>query len=167
MSYSHIWTPRAIQVDQEPKYSAAVLIPKTDADTIARVRAAIQTEIAAGWPGKKPTLKNPLKDGDGMLDKNGEQRKETAGMYVLNASSKDRPGIVNANREAIIDKSEIYSGCWCKFQLAFVPYNMPQNKGIGCYLNNLQKVKDGPSLEGREAAADVPWGDAPADDDSV
>lgn len=158
LSYAHVFTPRAVQEGQEAKYSAAILIDKKEnTATVAKIKAAIKAEQEIGWPtGKLPAnLKLPLKDGDGMLDKNGVQRKETAGKWVINASCKSKPGIVNAAREDIIDKDEIYSGCFCRFSLAFAPYNLPTSKGVGCYLNNIQKIKDGPSLEGRESAKDA------------
>jgi hypothetical protein len=157
MSFEHIWAPKAVQEGQDAKYSATILIPKTDKETLAKINGAIATEQAIGWPNGKlpPGFKKPLKDGDGMVDKNGVQRKETVGCYVINASSKTKPGIVNAAREDVLDKNEVYSGCFCRFQLAFQPYNLSSSKGIGCYLNNIQKIKDGESLAGREKASDA------------
>jgi hypothetical protein len=165
-SYAHVWKPRAIQADQDPKYSVAILIDKKDSETIGKVKAAVKVETDAKYPnGKVPSgFKTPLKDGDTM------DREETKGHWVLNASSEDKPGIVDAQRNDIIDPAQIYSGCYCRFQVTFAHYDWQQiNKGIGCYLNHIQKIKDGPSLSGREDAASAfdDGKDLPADEDAL
>jgi len=157
LSYEHIWTPKAVADGQEPKFSAAILIPKTDTATIAGIKEAIRKEAAQAYPNGKvpPNFKLPLKDGDTLLDKDGKPRLECLGHYVINASSNTRPGIVDAACQPILDKSLVYSGCYCNFQLGFATYNLPTSKGVGAYLNNVQKVKDGPSLAGRDDPKDV------------
>jgi hypothetical protein len=49
----------------------------------------------------------------------------------------------------------------------FFPYNTNGNKGVGCGLNNLQKIADGDYLGGRTRAEDdfEAWGDEGGDDD--
>jgi len=157
-SFLHVFTPRAVQEGQEAKYSGCVLINKKDTATVSAVKAAIAAETSIGWPnGKLPKgFKSPLKDGDGLTNsKTGEQRPETKGCFVINASSKTKPGIVDAQRQEVIDPAQIYSGANYRWQLAFAPYKLPTSSGIGCYLNNLQKTSDGPSLEGRMDAKDA------------
>lgn len=52
----------------EPKYSVSAIIPKSDAKTVSRIKAAIEVakqESIAKWGGKiPPNLKMPLRDGD-------------------------------------------------------------------------------------------------------
>jgi len=170
LSYEHIWEARSIDGTQEPKFSACILIPKADTATVANVKAAIAAEVKAGWPsGKVPAgAKMPLKDGDTLVDSNGQPRSECVGMFVLNASSKSRPGVVGLDRQDIIDRDVVYSGCFCRFQIAFAPYDLPASKGVGCYLNNIQFVKDGDSLAGKQKAADAFADDfKPITDDAV
>ena len=40
-SYVNAFTPRAAQEGAQPKYSVTLLIPKTDKNTIAKIKAAI------------------------------------------------------------------------------------------------------------------------------
>jgi hypothetical protein len=157
LSFPHLFTPRAVQEGQEAKFSGTILCPKTDKKTYDACVNAVKVETSVGWPTGKvpPGFKQPIKDGDGMLDKNGQQRPETVGMWVINASSKTKPGLVDASLQDVVDKGLIHAGCFCRFQIAFAHYNLATSKGVGAYLNNVQFVKDGPDLGGREDAKDA------------
>ena len=54
-----------------------------------------------------------------------------------------------------MDPEAFYSGCYGRAQLNLFPYDSMGNAGIGVGLNNLQKVKDGPNLAGRQDPSDV------------
>ena len=79
----------------------------------------------------------------------------------MNANSPHKPGIVDANRQEIIDTSELYSGIYGRASISFYAFNSNGNKGIACGLNNLQKFRDGEPLGGRTSAED----DFATDDD--
>lgn len=159
LSYLNVWKPRAMAEGQEPKYSACLLIPKSDKDTIAKIKAACEAARLASAPlfgGKVPaTLKAPLHDGDGEMPNGGEYGPEAKGMYVLNCSSKSQPGIVDRHVNPILDQTEVYSGCWGKVDLNFFCYSVNGNKGVACGLNNIQKIRDDEPLGGRQNAKDV------------
>lgn len=153
LSYVNVFEPRAAQPGQEAKYSVSVLIPKTDKETIAKVNAAIEAAKQAGvatWGGKiPPGLKTPLRDGDTERD-----APEYKGHYFINANSKQRPGVVDAAVNPILDQSEIYSGCYGRVSINFYAYSQNGNKGVGAGLQNIQKVADGEPLSGRTRAED-------------
>lgn len=153
-SYCHLFEPVAISEDQEKKYSVCILIPKSDKETLRKIKAATDAAKQAGmklWGGKiPPNLKLPLRDGD--IDK--PEQPEYAGHYFLNASSKQKPGIVDKQLNPIIDQTEVYSGCYGRISLNFYAFNKAGNKGVGCGLNNVQKLADGESLSGRSRAED-------------
>ena len=54
----------------------------------------------------------------------------------------------------ILDRSEVYSGCYARVSLSFYAFNSNGNKGVACGLGNIQKVRDGEPLGGRTNAAD-------------
>ena len=54
----------------------------------------------------------------------------------------------------ILDRSEVYSGCYARVPLNFFAFNSNGNKGIACGLGNIQKVRDGEPLGGKSTAAD-------------
>lgn len=69
-SYVNAFTPRAAQEGAQLKYSVTLLIPKTDKNTIAKIKAAIEaakTAYLQKHSGKKlpSALKTTLHDGDG------------------------------------------------------------------------------------------------------
>lgn len=153
LSYVNVFQPRASKPGQEPKYSVCVLIPKTDTVTINKVKAAVKAAAEAGvgvLGGKIPAgLKNPLRDGDTERD-----TPEYKGHYFINANSKQKPGVVDASVQPILDAQEVYSGCYGRVSLNFYAYNQEGNKGIGAGLQNVQKLADGEPLSGRSRAED-------------
>ena len=153
-SYLHVFEPYAMEEGQEKKYSVCLLIPKSDKDTLNRINAAIKAATQAGlslWGGKiPPNLKLPLRDGD--VDREGQD--EYKNHYFINASSKTKPGIVDAAINPILDSTEIYSGCYGRASVNFYPFNKAGSKGVACGLNNLQKLADGDYLGGRSKPED-------------
>jgi len=158
LSYANLFKPRAQEPGQEPKYSVCVLIPKTDKETVAKVKAAIEAAKTGGadqWGGKVPAgLKMPLRDGDTERDS-----PEYKGHWFVNANSKQKPGVVTTERDIEgklipAEEAEVYSGCYARVALNFFAYNQKGNKGVGAGLQNVQKVADGEALSGRSNAND-------------
>ena len=158
LSYANIWQAKSIN-GGAPKYSASVLIPKSDTKTVAKVKAAIQAAYEEGEGKLKgngktvPTLvslKTPFRDGD--TERPDDEA--YAGHWFINANSNTAPGVVDANREPIYDTSEIYSGVYARVSLSFYAFNSNGNRGIACALQNIQKVRDGEALGGKSKAED-------------
>ncbi|MBO5002563.1 MAG: DUF2815 family protein, partial [Prevotella sp.] len=89
-----------------------------------------------------------------------------ANSFFVNANSKTAPQIVDKAVNPILDRSEVYSGCYARVSLTFYAFNSNGNKGIACGLGNIQKVRDGEPLGGRTNAADDfgAFGDTEDDD---
>ena len=154
LSYFHGWEPTSINGGPE-RYSVSVLIPKDDKETVKAINDAIDAAIEEGiakFGGKKPnktTIKLPLRDGD------TEREDEAyAGHWFINANSKTAPQIVDKAVKPILDRDEVYSGCYARVSLNFYAFNSNGNKGIACGLGNIQKIRDGESLGGRSSATD-------------
>lgn len=166
LSYLHVFAPKT-QEGQEPKFDACLLIPKSDTETLRKMKAAAEAArlaSAALFGGKVPDkLRLPWHDGDGDMPNGGEYPPEAKGCYVMNCSSKQRPGLVDRQLNPILDQTALYSGCYGRVDLNFFAYNTNGNKGIGAGLNNIQKVRDGEPLGGKQRAEDV--FDAFEDDD--
>ena len=152
-SYVHIFEPHSTN-GSEPKYSISIIIPKSDADTIGKIRAAIEEAKQSGiskWNGKiPPNLKLPLRDGD-------EERPDDpayADSYFINCNSVEKPGIVDRKRVPITDPTVIYSGCFIRVSINFYPFNTNGNRGVGAGLGNVQFWCDGDPLNGRVRAED-------------
>jgi hypothetical protein len=152
-SYAHVFTPQASQEGGTPKYSVSIIIPKSDKETVEKINKAIEQakeENKAVWGGTVPKgLKGGLRDGDEEKDDPAY-----ANSYFINANSSQKPGVVDADLNAIIDASEFYSGCFGRASISFFAYNSNGSKGVGCGLNNVQKLEDGEKLGGASSASD-------------
>ena len=157
-SYANVWQPKAIQ-GGTPKYSVSLIIPKSDVKTVEKIKAAIKAAYEEGESKLKgngrsvpalSALKTPLRDGD--IERPDDEAYKNA--YFVNANSATAPGVVDADRQPIIDTSEVYSGVYGRASISFYAFNSNGNKGIACGLNNLQKIKDGPVLGGHSRAED-------------
>lgn len=156
LSYVHVWEPSSMKGDEKgkKKYSVSVIVPKSNTKLVERingcVNAAVEDGVKALWKGKRPiNLKLPLRDGD--LERKDDPA--YANSWFFNASSTTQPGIVDVNREEIVNQSEVYSGCYGRVIVNFYPYDV-SSKGVAAGLNHVQKVKDGEPLAGRGNAAD-------------
>jgi len=154
-SYANVFVPKAQMEGGTPKYSVSIIIPKSDTETVAKINKAIEQvkadnqDIFKGVAAK--LIKGGLRDGD--EEKSNDPA--YANSYFINANSSQKPGLVDADRQPIIDASEIYSGCYGRASVSFFPYNVSGSRGVGCGLNGLQKLEDGEALGGvSNAAAD-------------
>lgn len=157
-SYVNAWEPKSIN-GGAPKYSVSLLIPKSDTKTLEKIRAAIQAAYEEGQSKLKgngrsvpalSALKTPLRDGDAERPDD----EAYANSYFVNANSGTAPGIVDADRNPILERSEVYSGVYGRASINFYAFNSNGNKGIACGLNNLQKIRDGEPLGGKSRAED-------------
>ena len=154
LSYEHVWEPASINGGEE-KYSASLIIPKSDKATVNAIQKAVDAAIEEGlakFGGKKPNkaaIKLPLRDGDAEREDEAYQNS-----FFVNANSRTAPQIVDRSVQPILDRNEVYSGCYIRASISFYAFNSNGNKGIACGLNNIQKIRDGEPLGGRTNAAD-------------
>lgn len=157
LSFVNLFTPRANQPGQEPKYSTTILIPKSDFATMQRINAAIeaasQKGVAGAWGGARPAQpRNPIHDGDGVRPNGEAFGPECKGHWVLTASSKQQQAVVGPDMGPIIDQTRVYSGVYGRVNINFFAYSNSGNKGIGAGLGPVQILRDGEALGGRISA---------------
>lgn len=157
-SYCNVWQAKSIN-GGTPKFSVSLIIPKSDTVTIKKIEAAIEAAYKEGEAKLKgngrsvpalSVLKTPLRDGDAERPDD----EAYANAYFVNANSATAPGIVDADRQPILETSEVYSGVYGRASINFYAFNSNGNKGIACGLNNLQKIRDGEPLGGKSRAED-------------
>ena len=164
-SYANVWEPKSIN-GGTPKYSISLIIPKTDTVTIAKINAAIEAAYKEGEAKLKgngksvpplAAIKTPLRDGD--IERPDDEAYANA--YFINANATTAPGIVDADCNPVLTRSDVYSGVYGRASINLYAFNSNGNKGIACGLNNLQKIRDGEPLGGKASAAS----DFASDDD--
>lgn len=155
-SYANVWEPKSIN-GGTPKYSVSLIIPKSDTETVKKIKAAIEAAYQEGEAKLKgngksvpalSVIKTPLRDGDSERPDDPAY----ANCFFVNANSATAPGIVDADRNPILTRGEVYSGVYGRASISFYAFNSNGNKGIACGLNNLQLIRAGEPLGGKVSA---------------
>ena len=158
LAFVNLFEARSSNPDQPPKFGCCLMIPKDDTATLKKIKdaQAAAAELGKGkFNGKVPAnLKTTLHDGDEEQDL--EKYPEFAGHYYMNISANESypPGIVDANVNPILDRSEVYSGMWARVSMNAFAYNSNGNRGISFGLRHVQKVRDDEPFGGSSRAAD-------------
>jgi hypothetical protein len=143
---THLYKPISIIKGAEPKYTVTIIIPKSEKAEIARIKAVYKDVIGANEElfSLKPLIKNSAKLKDGDLEEVGLDYQNS---YYINATTIEKPGVVDIDLNPIIDSAEIYDGCYGRASLTFYPYTTTTGAGIAVGLNNIQKLHDGERIK--------------------
>ena len=161
LSYANIWDPKPMKDDPDGKkrYSASLLISKDDTKTLKAIQKAVEEAKIEGKSklanknGVIPkNIKLPLRDGDD--DRSDDEAYEGCYFINANATADHPPKIVDRSVEPILDRAEVYSGCYANVSVDFYAFSVNGNSGIACGLGNIQKVRDGERLTGERSAED-------------
>lgn len=174
-SYLHVFEPWAAEEGANKNYTATLLIPKDNAQLNALIDKAIkqayESAVTEIWGGKRPPLKNvtPLHDGDEPKNDGTDRGEAYENHWFLNSKGKSSPGIIDRNKQPLLNPDEMYSGCYGYASIAFRGYLNNGKMGISVYLNNLMKARDGEPLGNAktDAAADFAGVNIPAYDDDL
>ncbi len=179
LSYAKIMRPGKNEMNGKNEYSAVVLVPKTDTETINGLKAAAKAAIEKKFGGTPPKgLKNPLRDGDTSTKDDGSPMgAEYKGHLFFNCKTdadRNKPSIIDTNGRELIDPDAVVSGDYVKLSVNAYAYDAVGNKGVAFGLNNVLLVAKGEPLGApRMTAADefgIGSGGAPAaaagDDDA-
>ena len=135
--------------ESKAKFQITIALPKAD-PFWKQVAEQIKVAATDKW-GKIPaTLKRPVKDGDEMVDDDGELRyPEFEGCYTLQASTKRKPDVADAALNPVLEADALYSGAYYRAAVrAYAWSHATGGKGVSFSLETVQKVKDGDSLGG-------------------
>lgn len=168
LSYVHLLEAFS-QAGGEPKFSTTLIIPKTDTETLKRIKDA---QLAAYEAAKMDRLKGvafesvttTLHDGD--VDADLDTNPELENSYYIAVSSKTKPGIIDRFKEEVTSPDDVYSGVYARVSLNFYAYNTHGNRGISAGLNNVQIIAKGEYLGGR-ASADSDFDEWDDEDDDL
>lgn len=174
LSYEHIFTPTKFDENQEAKYSATFILPKDHPDLAAVKKAMLEAGqeafasdfVGTGWPrGFTCSLKDADKETNSMGEILSERNPAYKDCYILEANSTRRPITLDRRKAQVTeDDGIIYAGCYVNASLAAAGYTYGKvKKGVKCYLNGVQFVKDGERF-GMDASNDFDALDGGDDD---
>ena len=163
VSFPDIFKATQINGEGTAKYRISMIFDPTDiakdADEQSRwdaIKAAVKQTAIDKWGSEPAVYKKPFKKGDDMKNKEtGNVYDGHEGMIILRAQSNDRPGLVDAACEPIMDQSDFYGGCYAKATFNFYAWEHPtQGKGVSAGIQNVMKVADGETFSGKTSAED-------------
>lgn len=175
LAFPEVFKARAFEAGGREKFAITMLFPKTGdplipslpggAAGLLEIRKLVYRAIVAKW-GKEtekwPTNLRaldvrtalsltgkdgwPLRDGDeASIEWEG-----FAGNVFVRASSQFAPGIVDAQRNPVLDQGKVFGGLICRAEVNAFAYEQRGNRGVTLGLNHLQILKnDGTVYGGR------------------
>jgi hypothetical protein len=163
VSFPFVFKPRPNKFkNNEPQYSMTLLFPKGADLTVLKnaAREAITEKWGADQKKWPPNLRLPFRKHEekAVTDEATQQlifpQGMEAGGIFLNVASKQKPGLVDHDRQDIIDESQFYAGCYARATLSVYTYDQAGNRGVNFGLQNVQKLAEGEPLSGRARAED-------------
>lgn len=162
LSFVHLDEPWRNKETDPYKYTACVMIEKSDKSNLKKLRDAQEAAVKVGVAdGKIPAkmakgCKRPETDGDFMVEQ--ERRgPEFANHVYFNANSdvKSPPKLRNKYNEPELNAGEeFYSGAYYHIDINLAAFDGSKggSPGVGAYIVNVMKVADGDRLDGRRSA---------------
>lgn len=166
-AFANVFKSRAAEEGAKPKFSVSMIFSDEAVETpqfkkLKKAIDALLKEKFGSLPAKQfAKLKHPLRDCEEKDDLDGYDEGHT----FASASSLHRPGIVDRDRNQIVEEDEeFYSGCFARATVSLYSFDSKGNKGVAIGLHNLQKLKDGEHFSGR-TSAENDFEDLDEDDD--
>ena len=160
-SFVNIWTAKKDKWGRED-FNMMICVPKSDKATLEKIKMAMQNAINEKWGDNRPRkLTIPLKDGDNPehLPNSAQSGQEPyAGHFFFTARNKEKPGIIDANREEIIEPGVFKSGDYFRVSVNAFAYDN-EGQGVSFGLNNVQYLKEGKPLGAPRIKAEDDFGD--------
>lgn len=165
-SFLNLKEPRAIVEGGEPRYSLTLIFDKVAQNTVQfrALENAIEEALMSKWPNKatRPRdLRSPFRDGG---EKEGQYEGYRKGDIFINPWTKDKPGVVDINRQDLLDLDDVYAGWTARANVRPFAYDRAGKRGVGLFLDNVQFLRAGKRLDGRRAASESYPDDQPAEE---
>jgi len=159
LSYPTLFTPRAYSEDAEPKFSVSLLVEKNDVGNafVDKLRQMQEKALTALYPKKRPGNVDRYGIADG--DDEGPNGPVAAGCWVVKATNKNKPAVVDQFKNPIEDEGAVYGGCFGRGSLVAKAYGTPNKGGVTLELLAVQKTSDGTPFGGAAAARSAAVGD--------
>lgn len=151
VSFPQVFEAKAAPGSDRKKFSVVMLFKNTE--DISQIKELLKRAIARKYPdGVLPVnsdgtkFKTPLKNG------NDKEYDGYANAITCTASSQFQPGIVDEQKQPIINPTEFYAGCYAVASVNAYCWSYMGNNGVSVGLQNLMKVNDGEPLSGGATA---------------
>lgn len=151
LSYPSLVEATAFQDGDDPKFKTSLILMK-DApgvdDFINRVEELREEAITSAFAGKKPKTFEEW----GLIDGDETEDPMYEGAWVIRAANKAKPALVDADRNVVIDKSEVYGGANARVNIVAFAYGTASKGGVTFQLLAVQLTGGGEAFGGAQAA---------------
>ncbi len=161
LSFPSLFEPKAGPgAGAKEKYRLVMLFDKKE-DLRALKKLAFDAIVSkwgsdkAKWPANLRTINLTTfltvsgKDGWPFRDGDAQNYDGYPGMVSVPASSEVRPIVVDQKLKPVLDKSDVYPGCYCRASINAFAWDNSGNRGVSFGLLGVQKVKDGEPFTSR------------------
>jgi len=163
LSFPDIWTAKAFNEGQAPKFSCNLLLDKeNDKAQIASFKKAIKEAALAGFNGELPAgLKICMNDGKEKSYDGYENA------MFISCASRLRPQIIDRDRTPLVEEDgRPYAGCYVNAAISFWIQDNKWGKRVAANLNALQFVKDGETFGAGGIKAETVFDDISSEQDA-
>lgn len=143
LSFPSLFKPRAFQEDQEPKFSATFLMPKTgDVEENAKLmQQAVNEVIKLAFKGKSPGAEK-------LCFRDGATKEEVDGygddvMFVSSNSSKKVPVVDRDLTPLVEEDGKPYAGCYVNATVRLWAQDNKYGRRVNAQLRAVQFLRDG------------------------
>ena len=151
LSFPKLFKAEQIMGQGDPKYQAVLILTPESLEVYKKEMLSCMSENFKSGQEKKPSFRWPLRKCDDSAHYQGDPRFAGRMFVNLKSDEKNKPKILNQQREEIIDPSVIYSGCEVATVANVYHYDNKFGAGMGTGFNVLMKVSDGERLGGGSA----------------
>jgi hypothetical protein len=157
LSYPNFYLPRErVQSKGEKVFSGVLLftMQQTKSEQWKEMMQVIDALVRLSFP--KLILGKGVRSPIRRCDEKDDNSFPDEYVFFLNAWSKQKPGVVDAALNDILDSSGVWPGQLARFAITPFAYDKQGNKGVSFALENVQIVKSEgmKRLDGRKSAAD-------------
>ena len=125
VSYPNLLEPRLNDLNGKMEYSVVALFKK--GEDLSKLKVMAENAVVEKWGADKTkwpkTLRSPFRD-QGERESDGYEE----GAVFINLKSNQRPGVVDANVQTIIDPSQVYPGCYGRATVRAYAYAQKGNR---------------------------------------
>ncbi len=169
LSYPQVFSPREDN-SGTPKFSASLLFPKgTDLSGLHEaIDLAAKEQFGLDYAKKHPKLKTPiLKTAESpAIGANPEEFPVFIRTSTKADSGKPVPQVVDREKAPVTDLHEVYAGRWARLTITVKGYDRDGNKGVTCYLGNVQILEHDDKLGGGGGSASSEFEAVPVSGDA-
>lgn len=145
-TFPNVHTPKVAKGANEPKFSISILLPPNDPQ-VPGLKAEVEQAKLNGFPSGYIGKDECLQPYDNKYQGKEYYDNRFSGWWVFSCSAKadDRPAVVDANHQPIIDPSRVFSGMVAYVNAGISAYTKGKG-GIGGWLNGVMVTDEEPPM---------------------